>query len=146
MTTWLIPECEVICVMIHFQCHLFIRWTDKAVCPNIDYTYKYRFTYKLQSFWKESGHHQCWSECLVDTWWLIPLSPMLHSFKPYRSQKMEMFPITTLFFSHTVELIPPQYTGHHHLTFLWPLIGNLMPGDQILEVNGDSLVGVTSER
>ncbi|XP_018518497.1 protein lin-7 homolog C [Lates calcarifer] len=24
--------------------------------------------------------------------------------------------------------------------------GNLMPGDQILEVNGDSLVGVTSER
>lgn len=26
------------------------------------------------------------------------------------------------------------------------LTGNLMPGDQILEVNGDSLIGVTSER
>lgn len=32
------------------------------------------------------------------------------------------------------------------LIFFWLLTGNLMPGDQILEVNGDSLVGVTSER
>lgn len=30
--------------------------------------------------------------------------------------------------------------------FLLVISGNLMPGDQILEVNGDSLIGVTSER